>query len=325
MKVLAIRLARFGDTVLLLPALNRLKERLPGCHLTLLTDSRLESLARLSPAVDDVIAVDRVSMRDGGRLAALRGMFRLVGDIRRRRFDLVIDFHGFRETNLIALVSGARRRLGLRRFDQPFWKFCFNLPPVLEQKSLHAGAMFLKVVEALGSGESGALGPGLEVPEAGRRWSRERLGAEPYAVLYVDAPVPQRRWPTGGFAEVGDYLAEHSGLRTVIVSGQNPDLAAAVVDSMKHREAAVVLSGLSVPQLAAVIQSADLLVANDTGPMHLGPAFGVPTVALFSVGLPEHFRPTGIRDEVVKENPIERILASDVVAAVDRIRTAPIR
>ncbi len=86
-KILAIRLARFGDLVLLLPALALLKARLPDSHLTLLTDTRWGPLAEMCPAIDQVITVDRIKMRDGPAWRAIAGMLRLLRDLRRRRFD----------------------------------------------------------------------------------------------------------------------------------------------------------------------------------------------------------------------------------------------
>src|SRR5262249_8892959 len=80
-----------------------------------------------------------------------------------------------------------------------------------------------------------------------------------------------------------------------------------------------VMTGLSVSRLAAVIARATLLVSNDTGPMHLGPALGVPTLAIFSVGLPQHFRPTGPRDHYVQGNPIEEVTLSEVINAANQI------
>src|SRR6185369_5679286 len=100
MRVLAIRFARLGDVILLLPALASLKERFPDSELTLLTGHRCAPIAKLCPAIDHVIEVDRVAMRDGPVWRALRQMARLVRDVKRRRFDLVVDFHSFRETNL---------------------------------------------------------------------------------------------------------------------------------------------------------------------------------------------------------------------------------
>jgi ADP-heptose:LPS heptosyltransferase len=104
--ILAIRLARFGDVVLLLPALTALKLNAPGSRLTFLTDHRLSSLAEMCPAIDDIIAVDRIAMRDGSRLASLKSM----RDVMEVGIDasILIDFHGFRETNLLTWLSGSQ-------------------------------------------------------------------------------------------------------------------------------------------------------------------------------------------------------------------------
>ena len=103
----------------------------------------------MCPAIDEVITVDRIKMRDGPAWRAIIGMLRLMRDLRRRKFDATLDFHGFRETNLLTWWSGAPERWGLKRFDQSFFGFCFNRPPVVEDKSLHASEMFLRIVQGI--------------------------------------------------------------------------------------------------------------------------------------------------------------------------------
>src|SRR5262249_34424670 len=141
-KLLAIRFARFGDIVLLLPALCRLKSAQPDVHLTFLTGHRCAPLAAMCPAIDEVISVDRIAMRDGPWCSAIRDMGRLIRDVRRRKFESVMDCHGLRETNLLAWLSGSRQRWGLKRFDQSYLSFCFNRPPVEEDKNIHVSEVF---------------------------------------------------------------------------------------------------------------------------------------------------------------------------------------
>ena len=81
------------------------------------------------------------------------------------------------------------------------------------------------------------------------------------------------------------------------------------------------LNELTIPQLAALIASARLFVSNDTGPMHIGPAVGVRTLGLFSVGYPQHFRPIGADDRFLRANPIEKIETEDVIAVVREMWT----
>ena len=320
MNILAIRLARFGDVVLLLPALTALKFNTPGSRLTFLTDHRLSSLAEMCPAIDDIIAVDRIAMRDGSRLASLRSMRDVIKEVRRRRFDLAIDFHGFRETNLLTWLSGSPKRLGLKRFDQSFLDFCFNLPPVLEDKSIHASEVFMKVAERVGV-RSSSTASAMVVPESAQKWVRAALSPRPYAALYVDAPTSKRIWPPEHFASVVDHLVQR-GLQVVLIAGaEGSQLLTQVQEAARLAEHVRAFSNLTIPQLAAVVQGADIWVSNDTGPMHLGPILGVPTLGLFSIGLPEHFRPMGPDDRYVRANPIERITVREVIDSVEKLRT----
>jgi len=325
-KILAIRFARLGDVVLLLPALSSLKRAFPEARLTLLTGHRCTPIAELCPAVDETFAVDRVAMRDGSRSAALRDMTRLVREVRRRRFDLVIDFHSFRETNLLTWLSGAPVRIGMKRDKAPYLNFCFNRPPVIEDKSLHVAAMFEKAVETIiplaeavnkFSRATPLLqgGKWLCIPDELKHWACQIGHNASRVAFYIDAPVSERIWPPERFAAVADFAIERwAALPLVIASQQRPDLVERVKQASRNPNELRVFSDLTVPQVAALIASARVFISNDTGPMHIGPALGVRTLGLFSVGYPEHFRPIGPKDTFLKGNPIEKIETAEVIA-----------
>jgi heptosyltransferase I len=318
-KILAIRLARFGDIVLLLPALRLLKAQFPGSSLTFLTDQRWAPLAAMCPAIDEIIGIDRLGMRDGTRSNAVRGVLRVGRDVRNRRFDAAIDFHGFRETALIAWWSRAPQRMGLRRFDQPYWDWCFNVPPVIEDKALHVSEMFLRVARGFPPQTQSANpgGPALLVPAEVKEWGRKNLPSAPFVALYVDGPVKERIWPKDRFREVAKHIVGRLQSPVVVLSAAD--------QGWRSGGDWHAFSGLSIPQLAQAIGAARMLVSNDTGPMHLGPALGVPTLGIFSVGYPQHFRPTGPRDLVVQGNPIEEVKTEAVIEAVDRLWMASAR
>jgi ADP-heptose:LPS heptosyltransferase len=319
-KILAIRLARFGDIVLLLPALSFLKAQFPNSFLTFLTDQRWVSLAAMCPAIDEVVGIDRLGMRDGTLFDALRGIFRVGKDVRRRRFDAAIDFHGFRETSLIARWSGAPRRMGVRRFDQAYWAWCFNVPPVIEDKGIHVSDMFLRIASGFvpRASSTNSYGSALVIPNEAKEWGKKNLPSTPFAALYVDGPVKERIWPKERFMATAKHIVDRLQAPVVVLSGADPNWER-WGGSM---EGVRVLYSLPIPHLAAAVGSARLLVSNDTGPMHLGPALGVPTLGIFSVGFPLHFRPTGAHDLFVQGNPIEQVKTEEVIEAVDRLWTS---
>jgi ADP-heptose:LPS heptosyltransferase len=153
-----------------------------------------------------------------------------------------------------------------------------------------------------------------------------RLVAEkaknPTVVLYVDAPVAERIWPSERFAEVADFVTEKLGAVVIVISSkERADAARSVQKASRTPDKLSVFTDLTLPQLVSVIASAHLLVSNDTGPMHIGPAVGVRTLGLFSVGYPEHFRPIGPDDRFLLGNPIERIEVKNVVEVIKEMWT----
>jgi ADP-heptose:LPS heptosyltransferase len=319
-KILAIRFARLGDIILMLPALSQLKKSFPQTHLTFLTGHRCASVAELCPAIDEVIALDRIALRDGPMVHALFRMGRLVKDIRRRRFDLVIDFQSFRETNILAWLSGAPKRAALKRHNAPYLSFCFNSPPAVEDKSVHVAEMFHRVVGGITGDPRLIAERALFIPPDMEQWAEQVMPAGPRLALYIAAPVPERIWPADYFARVADFAAERFGARVAVVSGpEGQPLAQRLKAASRRASQLSIFTDLSIPQVAALVASSRLLISNDTGPMHLGPALGVPTLGLFSVGYPEHFRPTGPADRFLRENPIDRIEVNKVIEAASQM------
>lgn len=319
--ILAIRLGRLGDVTLLLPSLWLLRAGFPGSRLTLLTSMPYAPLAEMCPWVDAVMPLDRLGMRDGPKLRALGEIRSFVRSLRSCRFDLVVDFHSFRETNLMAWISGAPYRLGMRREEASYLRFCFNLPPAPEDKGLHVAEMFRRVALAV----PGLGDPGPPV-EASIRAPEAPSGSQaPGVALYIGASVPSRRWPAGRFAELAAWLVDRWEVSVRVLSGNTAEEeadAARVVASAARGERVRAAGRLGIAGLVGEIAAAGLLVSNDSGPMHLGSAVGTPTLGLFSDSLPEHYRPVGPADRFLRGVPIGEIGLSQVVGVLGEMRSA---
>jgi ADP-heptose:LPS heptosyltransferase len=237
--ILVVRWARLGDVILSEPAVRLCRQFFPEAHISYLTGHRCAPVLKMMPAVDEIIALDRVALRDGNKVSSIRRIFQFANEMRRRKFDLVVDLVGFRESELLVGWTGARWRVGLKRFRKPYWGFCFNLPPVAEDKSLLVAQMFCTVVQSLapenphpypagvGSPEVTAedrppLPPGdsviphLKVPPAAqamalRFWEQHGLqGLDEVYGFQLSASGEIRTWPVERFIELAGRISSRA-------------------------------------------------------------------------------------------------------------------
>ena len=317
-RILVIRFARMGDLLLLVPTLKALRNSLPRAKISVLVGHRCAPILEMCSAVDEVISVDRVAMRDGSKLTALGEIFRLAENIRRRQFDLVLDLHSFRETNLLTWYSRAPMRLGLKRAKAAFLPFCFNLDPIIEDKTLHVCSVFLASLEALGlnAGQPDCL-LDLSIPdlESARLFFEQNPLAPGTRLvgMYIGASSPGRRWPLEKFAELARLLSQVSNIKSILFWGPREQIVTRQLEeSFPPSSRTLVAGSLPLRQMASLMSNCDLLISNDTGPMHLGPAVGVPTLGLFSLSLPEHYHPIGPSSQFIKRESIDKIGVEEV-------------
>ena len=323
-KILAIRLSGIGDVVLLMPALAHLKESFGNAHVTLLTGTQCVSVAELCPYIDDVIPVDRYALSRVSWLQALAKIRELARKVRKSGFDLVVDFHSLRETNLLAWASRARYRAALRRSQRAYLGFCFNLEPTVQDETLHIRQTFGRVAENLPGVNPMRTDwhPVIELrPDLHKRAAQLRPPGA-FIALYVGASRAPRCWAASRFAAVAAHAIDILGLSVLVISGSSAEeqlVAHEVIEAAGDRAGIFLADSLSFPEVVAVIEVADLLVSNDTGPMHVGPALGTPTIGIFGGGAPYMYRPTGPLDRYVDGPSMDAIAVEPVIRAVDGV------
>jgi lipopolysaccharide heptosyltransferase II len=311
-KILLIRFARLGDVILLVPSVRALRSRYPKAKIEVLVDQRYAGILEMCSAVDRVITVDRLAMRDGGKIRAVGNMFRLAQELRVAAYDLVLDFHSFRETHLLTWYTGARWRLGLKRVHSSYWPFCFNLGPVLEDDALHVSAVFLSILDFLGItpvSNSHLLDLSSELrQEADSFLRRHQIEADALRIGFnLGAGSQSRTWPPEKFAELAERITQRHKAVVIAFSGPNEEPLSNKFCRRVRASHVIPAPNLALPQLAALFNRCDVLVSNDTGPMHLGAAAGVPTLGLFSVARPNHYHPLGAASRWVSCPSIEQL------------------
>jgi len=308
--ILVIKLCCMGDGVLAVPAIRALKRHFPQARLVLLCTPRNDGVFEGLPFVDQLVRLEVTGLHGPRELfwTGPAALLRVLRALRGARPDVAVDLDlYYRLTPVLAFLAGAPIRAG---FDIPGQHRGLLLTHrVARPRSRHELECFLDIVAALGAPPAGKeleIAVPQEHEERARRlWVDLGLNEKERVVALFPGSSknwPVKQWRAEGFAEVGDRLAAEQGLRPLILGAPfEKDLAQQVAGAM--RSAPVVAAGRTdVKTLAALLKRCALLVTNDTGPMHLGAAVGVPVVAIFGMTNDQKWRPWGDQHELVVGN-----------------------
>ncbi|TQM03156.1 glycosyltransferase family 9 protein [Pseudonocardia kunmingensis] len=280
-RIVVLRCNALGDYLMATPALAALRARFPGAELTLLGAAWHERFLTGRPGpVDRVRVLPRVDGLDGQPSDAppADALPAFLARERERRYDLAVQLHGGgAASNPLVAALGARRSVGLRAEGAP------PLDAAVPYRYYQPEAdRFLEVVRLAGA-DGPAEYPPLAVLDAERDAAAALLpGDGPWVALHAGATDPRRRWPAERFAALADALTA-AGARPVLVgAADEAEVSAAVVAAA---DPITDLTGRTdLGTLAAVLERCAVVVANDSGPLHLARAVGSATVGLFWCG-----------------------------------------
>jgi heptosyltransferase II len=302
-RILVIEPWLIGDVVLATPVLRALRERYPGAQISLLAKPHAEELLRNSGLVDEVIVTDLPWTANTGKYRPSRydrhAIAELVARLRREKFDLTIDCRMDIRSNVVTFATGAPRRIGYA-FGGGSYLLTDALPASPDDH--HKVYDWLALLQPLDDGRWGGLDiadnlarrfkPQLRVTPDERAEAAHRMRAlgiredDLIVGIHPGASQPRRRWPLEDFAWVAEALAARHSTRTLVF-----------LDPESYRETMGLADArflkTSLRELMAAMTQCDLLICNDSGPMHIADALGVPLVGIFTTGNPVWHRPFG--------------------------------
>lgn len=294
--ILIIKPSAIGDVVHTLPMLTMVRMRFPKAHIAWMVTPLCSGLLIDHPLLDEVILFDRKQLTVSvGNPRALTAIVRFCRDLRRRNFDLVLDFQGLFRSGFFTFITRAPTRVGFanaREGSTLAYTHRIDVGPG-EQ---HAMERYLKLVAAVGCDTAGPLRYIFPTTDADRAGVAELIGRrEPYAVLLPGTNWLTKRWPIEKLAGCVGPLRQEFGLRSIVAGG--PDdaaLAQQIPDSLN-------LAGkTSLRQLVALLEGAALVIGNDSGPTHIAAALGRPLVMPYGPTNPVRTGPYQREDSVIR-------------------------
>ena len=295
-----MRLRGVGDVILTTPVLENLRAAFPRARIDYLTEPPSAPLLQAHPALNEVLVLDHKKWGTLPPVAQARAYGNFVRTLRARHYDWVIDLFGNPRTAVLALLSGARRRIG---FDFRGRKLAYHLRVQPRGDRLHAVEFNLDVLRALAvpirtTALTLPVGHG-EAAFAVQFWREQHLHSYAAVIAFnAFGGWYTKRWALTAFAELGDLLQKECGAKIILLWGPGEwEEVQALAGMMKG--APVLAPATTLPQLTALLARADLLVANDSGPMHLAAAVATPVVAIFGPTRPDLQGPWGTGHQIV--------------------------
>jgi len=299
--ILLVRLRQIGDVVFTTPAVHALRRRFPDAVITYLVEPAAAPIVAGNPHLTEVLVAPRRS-GIGGLIADLT----LGRQLRARRFDLAIDFHGGPRASLLTWLSGAPVRIGYEVAGRS-WMYTQRVARSRALLPRHSVVNQWDLVAALdiAAPDPSATPTEMRLDRAAAAAVTERLARagvstdERIVVIHVSAGNPFRRWPFEHFVElIAALVADDPSRRIIVTSGPSEEAAAArVIAAARDRvgpEAAtrVVSCGeFSLTELRALLDRASLYIGGDSGPLHIASTTAVPIVGLYGPTLPERSAP----------------------------------
>jgi heptosyltransferase-1 len=305
LKILILKPSSLGDVIQALPVLRLLKLHYPQSEIFWWIDSALAMLLESDP---DLAGIVRFERKRWAKPQYWPEMLRSIRWLRTQQFDLVIDLQCLLRSSAFAWLARGKFLVGLDEVREGARGF-YDLAVPRKSFLTHAVDWYLAVLPPLGVPVHNHFTWLPERPavaaEIKRKWFGENsqfaIRNSQLILLQPGARWENKRWPAKHFAELVRRLAEKFPDARFAVLGSGADKPLGEIISRAAPERCLNLCGAtSLPEMIEWIRLGDLLVTNDTGPMHAAAALGKPLVALFGPTEPRRTGPYGQLENVLR-------------------------
>jgi heptosyltransferase-2 len=257
------------------PALGAIRAAFPSSEIVLAANPAVAELMSPHPFCDSVIVYDKKGPHRG-----IGGLWRFCRLISKERFDLAILFQNAIEAAIIAKLARIKMRAGYNT-DGRGILLTHAIRVTKEARRLHHTQYYTNMLGGLGIPPA-ARRVCLQCTDEERRWAESVLGRGRWAAINPGAAYGSaKRWYPERFGQVADDLSTEFGFKPVLVGGPGEAGIGHEIESQMRFKPLNLIGGTSVRQLMALLSSVELVITNDSGPMHIAAAFDRPIVALF--------------------------------------------
>ena len=305
-RILILRMAPLGETILTTPVIRALRNRFPNAHIAYMVAPDREDLVSANPFLDEVITYD-ISVP------------KLVYGIMKRAFQMAVVLQPTFRLVLHTYLARIPFRIG---FETNCCSGRLLHAAVPNNTAQHETSRYLDVVRGIGI-QPDCGEPEMFVDDRAQQWADNLLAKiecdtnRPLVGLNPGTGSVSRRWQKERFAKIGNLLHREHNAQILITAGpREGSLPYELADQMPCSP--IILTGTTPMQLGAMIQRCRLFISNDTGPMHMSTAVKTPTIALFGSSNPSRWGPFWHGHTIIARNSMDQIAVNDVLLAAEK-------
>lgn len=278
-RILIVKLTSLGDMVFTLPVVTDLKRAYPGVTIDWIADEYCSVVPGWCPDVERVISVPLRRYKQTRSKADLKRIAGALRELRREKYDAVLDLHGVYKSAIASFLARTKRRFGypVAELGEAGARYAYTdvFPPHRDPDCARERMRY-----AASRGLGYTIRPereySLKLPDG----APAEADKGPYAMIFHATSADTKKWPQQDWMAVGRLLSER-GLRVLLPWGSDKERAEAeaIAEGIPTAE---VMPRMSITQCTQMIQRAALVAGTDTGLVHIAEALGRPTVMLFT-------------------------------------------
>ena len=298
-RILVVKLDHLGDVILAAPAFSNLRQAYPNAELHALTGTWSRVVLERHPDVSTIFDYNAPAFSRTGQSTSLKQAFQLYRELRRQKYDLVVELRGDWRTTGFSLLRLTPHRLSHAALQIE------NKLGLARFSGTHETTRNLDLLKHAGI-PTPCQNATFSVTTEDKKWASDFLAIHkinkqyPLVAIHPGSPIPLKRWHPERYAELADWLIARKGTQ-ILFLGVKDEVPIVTEIQRRMQGASINIAGeTTLTQLASILQTCNMFIGNDSGPMHLAAAVGTPTIGLYGPGDPTRFAPIGVTCRTIR-------------------------
>ena len=338
-RILVVKLDHLGDVLLATPVFSNLHQTYPNAELHALTGAWSRVVLEKHPNVNKVLEYNSPAFSRTGEPTSLKQTFQLYRELRRQKYDLLVELRSDWRIVWFALLRVTPKRLD-RAASQVANKLGFP-----QFTGAHETTRNLDVLHKAGI-PTPIQTTTFSITVEDKKWGSDFLSLlqidreRPLIAIHPGSPIPLKRWMSERYAELADWLIARKRAEILFVGVKDEIPIITEIQALMRAESNNIAGKTTLTQLASILHTCNVFIGNDSGPMHLAAAVGTQTIGLYGPGDPTRFGPVGPKCQTIrqkldcppclgttcrfgKEGCMSKIQVADVIQTLEHGRYLP--